>query len=51
MSRRFSRFFSLFETARQIESAVRAAEEFERVRGGRDLCSEDEERASTGVPF
>jgi hypothetical protein len=51
MSLPFARFFSLFETTRHIDAAVRAAAEFERARDGRDLSSDDADRALVGVPL
>ncbi|MDE1186240.1 MAG: hypothetical protein PW844_07160 [Pantoea sp.] len=50
MSLPFARFFSLFETTRQIDAAVRAAAEFERARSSRDPASDDD-RASAAVPL
>lgn len=49
MSPAFSRFLNLFDATRQIESAVRAAAEFERARDGRDLSHADTDRAATAV--
>jgi hypothetical protein len=42
-----SRFLSLFETSRQIDVALRAAEEFERARNDHSLSGDPKERAST----
>ena len=47
----FWRLLSVFETSRQIEAAVRAAEEFQRAREGLDPSSDDGEHAFTGIPL
>lgn len=51
MSLPFARFFSLFETTRQIDAAVRAAAEFERARNGREPAGDTDDRASAAVPL
>lgn len=47
MPQLLSRLFSLFDTTRQIDAALRAAEEFERARNDHNVSDDARDRAST----